>query len=161
MKLADAKKRAEDLRRTINEHNHRYYVLNQPVISDFEFDILLNELETLEKNYPELATPDSPTRRVGSDLTEEFIQAEHTWPMLSLGNTYSAEEVSEFGERVRKTLGYEPDYVCELKYDGVSISITYENGMLVRAVTRGDGMVGDDVTVNVRTIRSIPVRISG
>ena len=159
MKLADAKKRAEDLRRTINEHNHRYYVLNQPVISDFEFDILLNELETLEKNYPELATPDSPTRRVGSDLTEEFIQAEHTWPMLSLGNTYSAEEVSEFGERVRKTLGYEPDYVCELKYDGVSISITYENGMLVRAVTRGDGMVGDDVTVNVRTIRSIPVRI--
>ena len=119
----------------------------------------LTSLRLLEKNFPELVTPDSPTMRVGSDLTEEFIQAEHTWPMLSLGNTYSAEEVAEFGERVRKTLGYEPDYVCELKYDGVSISITYENGVLVRAVTRGDGMVGDDVTVNVRTIRSIPVRV--
>ncbi len=159
MKLADAKKRAEELRKTINEHNHRYYVLNQPIITDFEFDILLNELETIEKNFPELVTPDSPTMRVGSDLTEEFVQAEHTWPMLSLGNTYSAGEVAEFGERVRKSLGYDPEYVCELKYDGLSISLTYENGLLVRAVTRGDGTAGDDVTVNVKTIRSIPVRV--
>ncbi len=160
MRLADAKKRAEELRRVIDEHNHRYYVLNQPVISDFEFDLLLNELQTLEKNFPGLVTPDSPTMRVGSDITEEFIQAEHAWPMLSLGNTYSAAEVAEFGERVRKTLGYEPEYVCELKYDGLSISLTYENGVLSRAVTRGDGTVGDDVTANVRTIRSIPVRVS-
>ncbi|MBE0678937.1 MAG: NAD-dependent DNA ligase LigA [Bacteroidales bacterium] len=160
MRLADAKKRAEELRRIIDEHNHRYYVLNQPVISDFEFDILLNELQTIEKSFPGLVTPDSPTMRVGSDITEEFIQAEHAWPMLSLGNTYSATEVAEFGDRVRKTLGYEPEYVCELKYDGLSISLTYENGVLTRAVTRGDGTVGDDVTANVRTIRSIPVRVS-
>jgi DNA ligase (NAD+) len=160
MRLADAKKRAEELRRIIDEHNHRYYVLNQPVISDFEFDLLLNELQTIEKNFPGLVTPDSPTMRVGSDLTAEFMQAEHTWPMLSLGNTYSATEVAEFGERVRRTLGYEPEYVCELKYDGLSISLTYENGVLSRAVTRGDGTVGDDVTANVRTIRSIPVRVS-
>lgn len=159
MKLAAAKKRAEELRGIINEHNHKYYVLNQPVITDFEFDILLNELETIEKNFPELVTSDSPTMRVGSDLTEEFIQAEHTSPMLSLGNTYSAGEVAEFGERVRKTLGYEPEYVCELKYDGLSISLTYKDGVLIRAVTRGDGLVGDDVTVNVRTIRSVPVRV--
>jgi DNA ligase (NAD+) len=160
MKLAEAKKRAEVLRKTINEHNHRYYVLNKPVISDFEFDILLSELQTIEKNFPGLITPDSPTMRVGSDLTEEFIQAEHTWPMLSLGNTYSTDEVNDFGERVRKALGYEPEYVCEMKYDGVSISLTYEDGRLVRAVTRGDGNTGDDVTVNVRTIRTIPVSIT-
>ncbi|MEZ5021612.1 MAG: NAD-dependent DNA ligase LigA, partial [Bacteroidales bacterium] len=160
MKLAEAKKRIEELRKTIDEHNHRYYVLNQPTISDFEFDLLLNELQTLERKFPELITPDSPTMRVGSDLTEEFVQVQHRWPMMSLGNTYSEDEVREFGERIRKTLGYEPEYVCELKYDGVSISLTYENGVLVSAVTRGDGTVGDDVTVNVRTIRSIPVRVS-
>ncbi len=160
MKLAEAKKRAEELRKTIDEHNHRYYVLNKPVISDFEFDILLTELNTIEKNFPELITPDSPTMRVGSDLTEEFRQAEHVSPMLSLGNTYSTEEVNDFGERVQKALGYVPEYVCELKFDGVSISLTYEDGRLVRAVTRGDGNVGDDVTINVRTIRSIPVKIT-
>jgi len=160
MNLAEAKKRTEELRKTINEHNHRYYVLNQPTISDFEFDLLLNELQTLEKKFPDLITSDSPTMRVGSDLTEEFIQVQHRWPMMSLGNTYSEEELREFGERVRKTLGYEPDYVCELKYDGVSISLTYENGALTSAVTRGDGSAGDDVTVNVRTIRSIPVRVT-
>ena len=160
MKLSDAKRRVEELRKTIDEHNHRYYVLNQPVITDFEFDLLLNELQTLEKKFPELVTPDSPTMRVGSDLTEEFEQMEHRWPMMSLGNTYSEEELVEFGERVKRTLGHEPEYVCELKYDGVSISLTYENAALSAAVTRGDGMVGDDVTVNVRTIRSIPVRIN-
>jgi DNA ligase (NAD+) len=160
MKLADAKKRVEELRRTIDEHNHRYYVLNQPVITDFEFDLLLNELQTIEKNFPELVTPDSPTMRVGSDLTREFVQVEHRWPMMSLSNTYSEDEVIEFGERVRRTLGFEPEYICELKYDGVSISLTFENGLLQSAVTRGDGIVGDDVTVNVKTIRSIPVRVN-
>ncbi len=160
MKLADAKKRAEELRKTIDEHNHRYYVLNQPTISDFEFDLMLNELQTIEKNFPELITSDSPTMRVGSDLTEEFVQVQHRWPMMSLANTYSEEEVREFGDRIRKILGYEPEYVCELKYDGVSISLTYENGVLSTAVTRGDGAVGDDVTANVRTIRSIPVRVN-
>ena len=160
MKLAEAKKRADELRKIIGEHNHRYYVLNKPVISDFEFDLLLAELNTIEKTFPELVSPDSPTMRVGSDLTEEFRQAEHISPMLSLGNTYSTQEVNDFGERVRKALGYEPEYVCELKFDGVSISLTYEDGRLVRAVTRGDGTVGDDVTVNVRTIKSIPVIIA-
>src|SRR5690606_29965735 len=126
MKLSDAKLRVEELRKTIDEHNHRYYVLNQPVITDFEFDLLLNELQTLEKNFPELVTPDSPTMRVGSDLTDEFVQVQHRWPMMSLGNTYSEEELTEFGERVKRTLGQEPEYVCELKYDGVSISLTYE-----------------------------------
>ena len=160
MKLAEAKKRADELRKIIGEHNHKYYVLNKPVISDFEFDLLLAELNTIEKTFPELVSPDSPTMRVGSDLTEEFRQAEHISPMLSLGNTYSTQEVNDFGERVRKALGYEPEYVCELKFDGVSISLTYEDGRLVRAVTRGDGTVGDDVTVNVRTIKSIPVIIA-
>jgi DNA ligase (NAD+) len=160
MNLAGAKKRAEELRKTISEHNYRYYILNQPVISDFEFDLLLSELHSIEKRFPELATPDSPTVKVGSDLTQEFRQVEHKWPMLSLGNTYSTEEVADFAARVQKALGYEPEYVCELKFDGVSISLTYENGRLARAVTRGDGSVGDDVTVNVRTIKSIPVRVN-
>jgi DNA ligase (NAD+) len=160
MKLAEARKRAEELRKTIDEHNHRYYVLNQPVISDFEFDILLSELQTIEKNFPELQSDDSPTMRVGSDLTIEFSQHDHIRPMMSLGNTYSESEVREFGERVSKILGYVPEYVCELKYDGLSISLIYENRKLVRAVTRGDGTRGDDVTANVRTIRSIPVKVS-
>jgi DNA ligase (NAD+) len=160
MRLAEAKKRVEELKRTITEHNYNYYVLNQPVISDFEFDLLLNELETIEKKFPELRTPDSPTSRVGSDIITEFRQVKHVWPMLSLGNTYNTEEVYEFDERVRKVLGYGSEYVCELKYDGVSISLTYEGGRLIRAVTRGDGMVGDDVTLNVRTISSIPARVA-
>jgi DNA ligase (NAD+) len=160
MNLAAARKRAGELREIISGHNHRYYILHQPVISDFEFDILLNELETIEKTFPELITPDSPTMRVGSDITEEFRQAEHQWPMLSLGNTYNENDVTDFGERVRKVLGYEPEYVCELKYDGVSISLTYDGGRLVSAVTRGDGTRGDDVTVNIRTIRSIPLRVT-
>lgn len=160
MRPAEAKKRAEELRKIIEEHNHRYYILNQPVISDFEFDILLGELETIEKNFPELKSDDSPTTRVGSDLTLEFTQFDHTYPMLSLGNTYSESDVREFDERVRKILGYDPEYVCELKFDGVSISLTYEEGKLIRAVTRGDGARGDDVTVNIKTIRSIPLRLN-
>ncbi|HPT11755.1 MAG TPA: NAD-dependent DNA ligase LigA [Bacteroidales bacterium] len=159
MKSVEAIKRAEELRKIINEHNHRYYVLNAPVISDFEFDLLLNELDTIEKKFPEARTGDSPTSRVGSDITKEFEQFEHPYPMLSLGNTYNEDEVRDFCERVKKGLGYEPEYICELKYDGVSISLTYEGGRLIRALTRGDGVKGDDVTANVKTIRSIPLRI--
>lgn len=160
MDLNTAKRRAGKLRKKIDEHNHKYYVLNQPVISDFEFDILLNELATIEKNFPSVVTPDSPTMRVGSDLSTGFAEVRHRYPMMSLANTYSADDVRDFDDRIRKTLGYSPQYVCELKYDGVSISLTYENGLLVTAVTRGDGNVGDDVTANVRTIKSIPLRVS-
>lgn len=159
MKLSEAKKRVEELRKEIIEHNNRYYVLNAPVITDFEFDLLLNELETLEKKFPELKTEDSPTVKVGSDITREFVQFEHSYPMLSLGNTYNEEEVIAFCERAKKGLGYEPEYVCELKFDGVSISLTYEKGKLVRALTRGDGVKGDDVTSNVKTIKSIPLTL--
>jgi len=160
MKQSEARDRIEKLRREINEHNHRYYVLNQPEISDFEYDLLLNELETLEKKFPELITEDSPTKRIGSDVTKEFIQYEHKYPMLSLGNTYSEEEIRDFDNRVKKTVNSEVEYVCELKFDGASISITYINGQLQRAVTRGDGIKGDDVTLNVKTIKNIPVRIN-
>jgi DNA ligase (NAD+) len=161
MKISEARKRVELLRNEINEHNHRYYVLNQPSITDFEFDLLLNELQTLEKKFPELITEDSPTRKVGSDVTTEFVQYEHKYPMLSLGNTYNEEEIREFDNRVKKAIGPEAEYVCELKFDGASISITYAGGRLQRAVTRGDGTRGDDVTLNIKTIRNIPEKITG
>ena len=160
MKQSEAKARIEKLRLEIEEHNHKYYVLNQPEISDFEYDILLNELDTLEKKFPEFIVENSPTQRVGSDITREFIQYEHRYPMLSLGNTYSAEEVREFDARIKKAIQEPVEYVCELKFDGVSISLTYNNGQLFRSLTRGDGNKGDDVTTNVRTIRSIPLRIN-
>jgi DNA ligase (NAD+) len=160
MKQSEAKTRIDILRKEIEEHNKNYYVLNHPVISDFEYDILLNELDTLEKKFPELITENSPTRRVGSDITREFIQYEHRYPMLSLGNTYSEEELREFDARIRKTTSQSIEYVCELKFDGASISITYKNGALFRAITRGDGNKGDDVTLNVKTIRSIPLIIT-
>jgi len=156
MKQAEARERIEKLRREIEEHNRRYYVLNQPVISDFEFDLLLNELEALEKNFPEFMDEGSPSSRVGSDITREFRQYEHRYPMLSLGNTYSYEELREFDTRVRKSVTGPVEYVCELKFDGASISITYSKGKMERALTRGDGTKGDDVTANVRTIKSIP-----
>ena len=159
MKISEAKSRVEKLRKEIEDHNHRYYVLNDPVISDFQFDLLLNELETLEKNFPELASPDSPTRKVGSDLQREFRQFDHKYPMLSLGNTYNEEELREFDSRVAKGLDSKPEYVCELKFDGASISLTYENGKLIRALTRGDGTRGDEVTRNVLTIGSVPREI--
>lgn len=150
------------LRSQLHHHNHNYYVLNMPEISDYEFDQLMRELQELEARYPELYDPTSPTMRVGSDLTKEFTQVEHKYPMLSLGNTYSFEEVTDFYNRVRKALGNEPfELCCEIKYDGVSISLTYEEGRLVRAVTRGDGVQGDDVTANVRTIQSIPLVLQG
>ncbi len=159
MKQSEARERIEILRKEIAEHNNKYYILNQPEISDFEFDILMNELDTLEKKFPEFISDDSPTRKVGSDLTREFTQVIHTYPMLSLGNTYSEEELTEFDTRIRKTISESIEYVCELKFDGASISITYRNGALFKAVTRGDGNRGDDVTLNVRTIKSIPQKI--
>lgn len=159
MKEKAAKERIEKLKEEINEHNHRYYVLNDPVISDFRYDILLKELTQLEDKYPDLSTPDSPTRRVGSDITKEFKQVKHRYPMLSLANTYSEEEIKDFHHRVSRLVGREPEYVCELKYDGASISLSYRDGVLESAVTRGDGEVGDEVTNNIRTIRSIPLKL--
>src|SRR5664280_773989 len=159
MKQSEAKARIDVLRAEIEEHNNKYYILNQPEISDFEFDILMNELDTLEKKFPQFISEDSPTRKVGSDLTREYIQVIHTYPMLSLGNTYSEEELTEFDTRIRKTISESIEYVCELKFDGSSISITYRNRAFSKAVTRGDGNRGDDVTLNVRTIKSIPQKI--
>ena len=145
----------------LHEHNRRYYVLNQPTISDQEFDFLMRELQDLEARHPECYDPNSPTQRVGSDLNQEFQQVAHRYPMLSLANTYSEEEVADWYESVRRGLGGEPfEVCCEMKYDGLSISLTYDNGRLVRAVTRGDGVHGDDVTANVKTIKSIPLVLS-
>ncbi len=149
------------LRNEINKYNYQYYILSQPSISDFEFDQLLKELETLENKYPEYFDANSPTQRVGNDISNEFSQREHRYPMLSLGNTYSEEELRDFDARVLKGLNQAYQYVCELKYDGVSISLHYKNGLLDYAVTRGDGTKGDDVTANVRTIKSIPLKLSG
>lgn len=155
------KERILELRKELHEHNHRYYVLNSPVISDFEFDALLRELQELEEANPDMFDPNSPTLRVGSDITKEFKQVTHKYPMLSLGNTYSKEEVSEFYDRVKRSLNEDFEICCELKFDGTSISLTYINGKLERAVTRGDGEKGDDVTTNVKTIRSVPLVLSG
>ncbi len=150
------------LREEIEAYNYAYYILSAPTISDYDFDQLLKRLEQLEAEHPDLITPDSPTQRVGTDRTEGFAQVAHRYPMLSLGNTYSYDEVREFYERVAKDLGGKPfTIIAELKYDGLSISLTYEQGKLARAVTRGDGQMGDDVTANVRTIRSIPLRLRG
>ena len=150
------------LREELHRHNHKYYVLNMPEISDMEFDKLMRELQELESQHPELHDPTSPTMRVGSDITNEFTQVEHRYPMLSLGNTYSFDEVRDFYLRVQRALGSEPfELCCEIKYDGVSISLTYEEGRLVRAVTRGDGVQGDDVTTNVKTIQTIPLVLQG
>lgn len=151
-----------ELRTELHEHNHRYYVENNPQISDYEFDQKMRELQELEARYPDMYDANSPTQRVGSDLNNEFVQVEHKYPMLSLSNTYSEEEVADFYNSVRKGLnGEDFEICCELKYDGLSISLTYENGVLVRGVTRGDGVRGDDVTANVRTIRTIPLVLKG
>ena len=155
------KERIDLLRSELHRHNHNYYVLNAPEITDKEFDDLMRELQELENEHPEYADPNSPTMRVGSDLNKNFTQVAHKYPMLSLGNTYSESEVTDFFERVRKGLNEDFEICCELKYDGTSISLTYEEGKLVRAVTRGDGEKGDDVTDNVKTIRSIPLVLHG
>ena len=156
------KERIEQLREQLHRYNYLYYVKNSPEISDREFDEKMHELMRLEAAHPEMYDPTSPSERVGSDLTDDFKQVEHQYPMLSLANTYNRDDVQAFYERVSKGLGGEPfDICCELKFDGLSISLTYEDGMLVRAVTRGDGTRGDDVTANVKTIRSIPLRLTG
>ena len=154
----DEIQRIEQLRKELHEHNYRYYVLNQPTIGDQEFDFLMHELQDLEAKHPEMADPNSPTQRVGSDLNEEFRQVEHKYPMLSLANTYNEQDVADWYESVRKGLaGEDFEVCCEMKYDGLSISLTYVDGKLTQAVTRGDGVHGDDVTANVKTIRSIPL----
>ncbi|NDP19667.1 MAG: NAD-dependent DNA ligase LigA [Paludibacter sp.] len=155
------KSQIESLRCELEQHNFNYYVLSAPTISDFDFDAKLKQLQELEAAYPEFYDPNSPTQRVGSDNVSGFEQVPHVYPMLSLGNTYSEGEVQDYYERVRKGLNEDFELVCELKYDGTSISLTYENGLMVRAVTRGDGEKGDDVTANVKTIRSIPLRLKG
>ena len=154
------RERIEELRRQLELHNYKYYVENAPEISDFEFDTMMRELQELERAHPEYADPNSPSVRVGSDLTAEFETVRHRYPMLSLGNTYSLEELHDFIARIEREVG-ETDYVCELKFDGTAISLTYEHGRLLRAVTRGDGLAGDDVTANVRTVRSVPLRLQG
>lgn len=157
----DIKERIEELRAELHRHNYNYYVLNSPEISDKQFDDMMRELQDLEKEHPEYQDENSPTMRVGSDINKNFTQVAHKYPMLSLGNTYSESEVAEFYERVKKALNEDFEICCELKYDGTSISLTYEDGKLIRAVTRGDGEKGDDVTDNVKTIRCIPLVLHG
>lgn len=156
--MTDERQRILQLRKELHEHNYKYFVLNQPEISDQEFDFMMKELQELEVRYEDMFDPNSPTQRVGSDINQEFTQVTHKYPMLSLANTYSQEEVADFYNSVKKGLnGEDFEICCELKYDGLSISLTYEDGKLVRGVTRGDGVHGDDVTANVKTIRSIPL----
>lgn len=158
----DEKQRIEQLRQELHEHNYRYYVLNQPVIDDQEFDLMMHELQDLEARHPEMADPNSPTQRVGSDLQTGFRQVAHRYPMLSLANTYNEQDVRDWYESVRKGLaGEDFEVCCEMKYDGLSISLTYVDGHLMQAVTRGDGVQGDDVTQNVKTIRTIPLILPG
>jgi DNA ligase (NAD+) len=153
--------RIDDLRKILEEHNYRYYTLAQPIISDFEFDKLLEELILLEARHPELHDPNSPSQRVGGQVTKDFPTVKHRYPMMSLSNTYSREEIEDFIKRISKQIEAPIAFVCELKYDGVAISITYKNGELTQALTRGDGSQGDDITANVRTIRSVPLKLQG
>jgi DNA ligase (NAD+) len=158
----DPKRRVEELRSQIRRHDYLYYVLNRPEIPDEHYDALYRELEELERAHPEFITPDSPTRRVGSDLTHEFPTHRHSIPMLSIMNTYSEEEVNEFDRRVRSLLpGEEVGYTCELKIDGAAVSLLYEGGILDLAATRGDGVEGDVITPNIRTIRQVPLKLQG
>ncbi len=161
MNPEEAQSRILELRKVLDYHSYLYYVKSEPVISDFEFDAKLKELEILENEYPQFSDPFSPTKRVGSDITSEFQQVAHKYPVLSLSNTYSEEDLRDFDNRTFKETNSHPEYVCELKFDGVSISLTYEKGILKHAVTRGDGVAGDDVTSNVKTIRSIPMKLLG
>lgn len=159
--MAEIESKIKALREALEQHNYNYYVLSMPTISDREFDEMMKELQALEAKYPEYADPHSPTQRVGSDLSKEFEQVVHRYPMLSLGNTYSEDEVRDFYERIARDLNEPFEIVAELKYDGTSISLIYNQGRLVRAVTRGDGTRGDDVTSNVKTIRSVPLKLMG
>ena len=161
MTSEEAKKHIDFLCDEINRHNYNYYVLDRPEISDYQFDILLQELIDLEKQFPEFLDVNSPSQRVGGAVTKSFENVDHKFPMLSLSNSYNEVEILEFDERVRKLVGDDVEYICELKFDGVAISLSYEYGQLKRAVTRGDGNKGDDVTSNVRTIKSIPLTLQG
>ncbi len=161
MDREQAQQRIEELAEEIRRHNYHYYVLSRPLISDQQFDRKLEELGRLETEFPEFRFPDSPTLHVGGAITKEFKPVVHRYPMLSLGNTYSEQDVKDFEERIHKLIGEDIEYVCELKFDGVAIGLTYRDGLLVQAVTRGDGIQGDDVTTNVKTIRSIPLRLQG
>src|ERR1700710_1273551 len=161
MSPAEAKTRIESLSAELQQHNYNYYVLAMPTITDFDFDKKLEELVDLEKQYPEFADPDSPGQKVAGFITKEFTTVKHRWPMLSLGNTYNEQELLDFDQRIKKSIGDNFEYVAELKFDGLSMSLTYENGQLVRAVTRGDGVQGDEVTTNVKTIRKIPKQVHG
>lgn len=157
----EATEKIKQLTVDLNHHNYLYYVKAQPVITDYEFDVMLQELIALENQFPELRSSESPSQRVGGYISKEFATVTHNYPMMSLGNTYSEEELRDFDERIRRVIGSNFEYVCELKFDGVAIGLTYKNGKLLRAVTRGDGVRGDDVTINVRTIRSIPLSLMG
>ncbi|MEG1643784.1 MAG: NAD-dependent DNA ligase LigA [Bacteroidales bacterium] len=159
--MDQVKEKIYRLRKTLDEHNYNYYVLNMPIVSDKEFDDMMSELQRLEGEYPQYIDPSSPTQRVGNDISDVFIQVKHKYPMLSLGNTYTTDEVKAFYDRVSSLLNEDFDIVAELKFDGTSISLTYENGRLIKGVTRGDGTRGDDVTQNVKTIRSIPLQLRG
>lgn len=161
MTASEAKNKIQELTQEINQHNYNYYVLSKPTISDYDFDMLLEQLIKLEHEFPELADENSPTKRVGGEVTKEFETVKHKYPMLSLGNSYSKEEIIDFETRIKKLVEDEIEYVCELKYDGVAIGITYVDGKLSRAVTRGDGTQGDDITTNVKTIKSIPLKLMG
>ena len=156
------RKHMEELAAELDRLNHEYYMNDQSLVSDEEFDHMMRELQDLERQYPELASPLSPTKRVGGEVNKSFRQVQHRFPMLSLGNTYSIEEIEEFEARTRKLLyGEQFTYTCELKYDGVAIGLTYRHGQLVQAVTRGNGSVGDDITTNAKTIPTIPLRLHG
>jgi DNA ligase (NAD+) len=160
MSPEEAKKKIQSISAALKQHNYNYYVLAMPTVSDYDFDKKLEELISLEKQFPEFAEPDSPSQKVGGFITKEFKTVKHKWPMLSLGNTYNEQELLDFDQRIRKAIGDNFEYVCELKFDGLSMSVTYEDGKLIRAVTRGDGVQGDEVTTNVRTIHSIPKHLT-
>ena len=159
--MEEIKNQIEALRQELHDHNHRYYILDEPIISDYEFDQLLQTLQDLEKKYPDFSDPNSPTKRVGGGITKSFDTVPHKYPMYSLSNTYSKEELLQWEERLKKALGEEAqiEYTCELKFDGASISLSYENGVLVKAITRGDGVQGDNITTNVKTIKTIPLKL--
>ncbi|HMI03252.1 MAG TPA: NAD-dependent DNA ligase LigA, partial [Pedobacter sp.] len=159
MPLFDVKDKMDALVRDLNQHTYNYYVLAMPTIADYEFDKKLEELHKLELENPQFADPNSPTQKVGGDITKTFTTVKHRWPMLSLGNTYNEQDLRDFDERVKKAIGDNFEYVCELKFDGLSISLTYEDARLIRAVTRGDGSKGDDVTTNIKTINNIPHKL--
>ena len=161
MTKEEARERIAALSSALEQHNYNYYILAKPTISDYEFDMMLEELAGLEREFPEFLSPSSPTQRVGGGITKEFKSVKHRYPMLSLSNSYSKEDIEDFINRIKKSVDGEVEFCCELKFDGLSISLQYENGILTRAVTRGDGVQGDDVTTNVRTIRTVPLKLHG